>query len=154
MTAPTAAYHCPTELRYADSDDRTNVVSFVSDSKCNPGTVNTTTLNVVTGETICNCRASQNNRQCWHVELIASAWAMQPTRLVVAQMNDEQLMRAGQKAARMVRVYRRPSWRTLPADRTMLLACRCEYLARERSREAAAIETVAVEVEVAAEDAA
>lgn len=130
MSATTAAQHTIAELVYVAADDINNVVTYRSRSASKPGQYNTTLLNVLDYSTSCNCAAAQHGRTCWHVEHVATAWVQHPERILASRYNAEQLSNAGRKAHRMVTVYRARCWRTLPADRLALLACRDEYRRR------------------------
>jgi hypothetical protein len=145
MSFTTASHHCITELTFTGADDVLNIVHFrsLSASRTN-GEWNHTSLDIVGGATLCTCKGFETGRECWHCTLILAAWQAHPARTLAAGYNGEQLLRAGQKAANMLRVTRRRTWRVLPADQVALLACRDEYLRRTRAeREATAAETVA-----------
>jgi hypothetical protein len=126
----TAAFHCPTELRFLSADDTLDVAYFVADSKTAPGKVNVIGLDVLTGESHCSCKAAECGRDCWHAALVQAAWDGHSARLAVARLNNDQLEAAGEKANRMARIYRNRIGRTLPDDATTLIACRAEYRAR------------------------
>jgi hypothetical protein len=138
MSARTAAFHCPTELVFVSADDIHNTVTFqaASASRAN-GPWNTIVLDVLTGESLCNCKGAEANRECWHATLVQAAWEGHPARTLAGRYTDEQLVAAGTKAARMCRVYRRRTWRVLPADAVALVACRDEFLRRTRRARAA-----------------
>jgi len=55
----TAAWHCPSELAFLDADDLLNVVHYAAPSKSRPGDANIVALDVLTGATLCNCRAAE-----------------------------------------------------------------------------------------------
>jgi len=126
----TARFHCPSELTFLDADDLLNVVHYSAPSKSRPGDANVVALDVLSGATLCNCKAAETGHGCWHQTLAMSAWNGHETRVLASRFNDAQLQAAGAKANRMCRVYRRRIWRCLPDDQTMLLACRCEYRRR------------------------
>ena len=131
----TAAEHCPTELVYISCDEINNLAYFVAESASTPGAFNVVGLDVLTGETHCNCRAAEVGRACWHCALVQAAWDGQAACLLAARYNAEQLAAAGNKAASMCRQYRARCGRPLPADALAVLACRCEY----RKRQAVAV---------------
>lgn len=147
MSAATAAQHTIAELQYVAADDINNVVTFRSRSASRPGQYNTTQLDIVTGETLCDCRGAECGKECWHVDLIAAAWLAHEAVVLARRYNDQQLSAAGRKAANMCAVYRRRCFRVLPDDQLALLACRTAY--RERWAPALATEA-ASGVEVAA----
>lgn len=147
MSAATAAQHTIAELQYVAADDINNVVTYRSRSASKPGQYNTTQLDIVTGEILCDCRAAEFGRVCWHSDLIAAAWLSHEAVVLARRYNDQQLSAAGRKAANMCAVYRRRCFRVLPDDQLALLACRTAY--RERWAPALAAEAAAG-VEVAA----
>jgi hypothetical protein len=138
MSIITAAYHCPTELVFVDADDLLNVVHFSAASKSNPSRVNTVALDVVTGETHCDCRAAECGKECWHQTLVMAAWEGSADVAYVARLNDEQLLTAGRKARAMCRSYRARCGRCLSDDQVLLLACTTVYYARQALRAARA----------------
>lgn len=138
MSFTTASHHCITELEYVSADDLLNIVHYraVSKSKAH-GEYNHVGLDIITGETHCDCKAAECGRECWHRTLIQASWDAHPARIQATGYNNEQLLKAGHKAANMIRVTRRRTWRILPADQLGLLACRAEYAARKAARAAA-----------------
>lgn len=148
MSFVTAAEHCITELEYVSADDLLNIVHYRAASKSGTnGQYNYVGLDVVTGDTHCGCKGAECGKTCWHMTLAQAAWDAHPARALASGYTDEQLTRAGHKAANMCRVYRRRTWRVLPADQVALLACRVEY--RARQARLAAIEVVARETAAA-----
>ena len=147
MTAATAARHTVADLTFVRADDLLNIVRYTSVSASGAnGATNHTALDVITGEILCSCKGAGCGKTCWHYDLIAAAWDAHPARAAVVYLTDDELVRAGHKAANMCRVYRRRTWRVLPADQVALLACRVEYRARAARRaaiEAAVTATVA-----------
>jgi hypothetical protein len=132
MSYATAARHEPGELVFLGADDLLNVVHFQAASASRAhGPWNTVALDVITGEIHCSCLGFQTGRECWHLTLVQAAWDAHPARVLASQYNDDQLLQAGTKAARMCRVYRRRTWRVLPDDQVALVACRQEYRARQ-----------------------
>lgn len=138
MSARTAAMHDHTELEFVSADDLANVVTFRARSASKVGHYNTVSLDIATGETLCDCRAAEFGRECWHADLIPAAWLDHEAVRLARRHTDAQLAAAGRKAARMCRVYRSRSWRVLPDDQLALLACRTVY--RERWAPALAAE--------------
>ena len=136
----TAAWHCPTELTFIRADDLHNTVTYSAPSKSKPGTRNSVSLDLQTGETYCTCKAAEVGNRCWHVELVRAAWEGHEAFILACRMNGAQLVAAGKKALHMTIVYRRRSWRVLPADQATLLACRDVY----RQRHPAAATPVAM----------
>lgn len=143
MSFQSAAHHEPTELVFLSADDIHNHVYYqaVSVSKAN-GPWNTAVLDVISGEIHCSCLGFQTGRECWHATLVQAAWEGHPARQLARQYTDDQLVAAGTKAARMVRVYRRRTWRVLPTDAVALVACRAEWF-RRRAKASAAIPVAA-----------
>jgi hypothetical protein len=137
MSYVTAADHCPTELEFVSADDVLNIVTYraISRSGAN-GAYNHASLDVHTGETHCSCKAAATGRECWHVTLLPAAFDAHPARTLAARYTSEQLLAAGTKAARMVRVYRRRTWRVLPADQVAVVACRAEWFRRRQTERA------------------
>jgi len=143
-------WHCPTDLTFVDACDKTNIVHFSASSKSRPGDANVIGLDILTGATLCNCKAAETHRHCWHAELVQAAWDGHPARVLAARYTDDQLEAAGKKALRTIRAYRaRRYWNVLPGDQLMLLACRSEYRRRYRLTP-----LVAVDVADAAPDTA
>jgi hypothetical protein len=131
MSFVTAAEHCITELEFVSADDVLNIVTFRALSKSGAtGAYNYASLDVVTGETHCSCKGAETHRECWHMTLLQAAFEALPAVALARQYTTEQLVKAGTKAARMCRVYRRRAWRVLPADAVALVACRAEYRRR------------------------
>lgn len=139
MSFVTAAEHCITELDFVSADDILNVVTFRALSKSGVnGAYNYASLDVLTGETHCSCKAAETHRECWHITLLRAAFDALPAVALARRYTSDQLVRAGTKAARMVRVYRARTWRVLPADQIALVACRAEFLRRKGVRVATA----------------
>ena len=132
-----AAYHCPTELAYQDADDLTNIVHFAAPSASTPGKLNVVALDVLTGETLCTCRAAECGRMCWHRALAQAAWDGHPARVLASRFTDQQLQASGKKAAHMCGWARHRRFRVHPLDQLNLLAARCEYRRRHPAAEVA-----------------
>jgi hypothetical protein len=139
MSFQSAANHEPGELEYVSADDINNLVTFraVSRSGANGG-YNYASLDVASGEWHCSCKGAATGRECWHASLLQAAWDAHPARVLASRYTTAQLLAAGTKAARMVRVYRRRGFRVLPADQVALVAARSVYLERKRAALAAA----------------
>lgn len=134
MSFTSAMQHCPTELEYVSADDINNLVTFRAVSRSGAhGAYNYASLDVVTGEWHCSCKGAETNKECWHGTLLRAAFEALPAVVLARQYTTEQLLRAGTKAARMVRAYRGRTWRVLPADAVALVACRSVYLERKRA---------------------
>ena len=99
-------WHCPTELAFVDADDRLNVVHFSAPSKSRPGDANIVALDILTGATLCTCKAAECGRRCWHQALAQAAWDGHPARILASKYSDAQLRAAGRKAHRMIAAYR------------------------------------------------
>lgn len=119
-----AAFHEPGELTFCRADDIHNVVTFSAPSKSQPGARHSVSLDAQTGEVLCSCKAAECGQRCWHVELVRAAWEGTAAYRQASRLTAAQLVAAGRKAQRMVTVYRRRTWRVLPADAAMLVACR------------------------------
>lgn len=139
MSIVTAAYHCPTELTFVDADDLDNIVHFTAPSKRQPGKVNTVGLDILTGETHCDCKGAECGRECWHQTLVQAAWDGHSAVLLAGRLNDDQLWAAGRKARAMCRAYRASCGRCLPLDQVTLLACRSVYWARRAGADTLAL---------------
>lgn len=147
MSFTTAQFHCPTELEYVSANDVQNYVTFRAVSKSGAtGGYNYVSLDIITGESLCGCKGAECGKVCWHRTLVQAAFNAHPVRLEVTNYTDEQLLRAGHKAANMLRVTRRRTWRVLPADQIRLLACRVEYRARAARRAERAAPVAATKV--------
>jgi len=123
-------WHCPSELAFVDADDKLNVVHYSAPSKSRPGDANIVALDILTGATLCNCKAAECGKRCWHQELVQAAWDGHPARVLASRFTDAQLSAAGSKAAHMVAWARHRRFRVHPLDQLNLLAARCEYRAR------------------------
>ncbi len=130
MSARAAPLHSPAELTPATCDDLTGIVSFVAPSASRPNHVNTVSLDVLSGATLCDCRAAECGKQCWHRDLVAEAWAQSPAMREVAWLSDDRLARYGAKLAGMVAQYRARTGRALALDVVNLLAARAEWRRR------------------------
>lgn len=129
MGQKSAADHCPSELQFVDADDRRMTVTFRSASYAQPGAFHTTTLALLSGQAACSCYGAQRG-VCWHQALIRAAWEGHEARALARRYTATQLRQVGAKAAHMIRAYRGRCWATLPADRSTVVACRQEFLAR------------------------
>lgn len=132
----TALLHHPAELRYQSCDDQLNIVHFVSASNHQPGHLNTTSYDVITGDIHCDCKGAQCGHTCWHGAWVAAAWERHDAMRRVRVLSTPALVRYGQRQCRMVELYRQRIGRVLPLDAVNLIAARCEY----RRRHAIAVE--------------
>lgn len=136
MSARTAAQHCPTELLFRSADDLLNIVEYTAPSVSQPGSTHYVSLDVLSGETHCTCRAAECHHECWHMSLVQAAWDGHPARRLASQYSSEQLAQAGRKASIMCHSYRHYGRGPLAADQVALLAARSEYAARKQATEA------------------
>jgi len=144
QTAPaplltSSLWHEPNELTYVDADDKLNVVHLSAPSKSRPGDANIVALDILTGATLCNCKASECGKPCWHQALVQAAWDGHPARVLAARYSDAQLEAAGSKAAHMCAWARHRRFRVHPLDQLNLLAARAEYRARHLTELVAAV---------------
>lgn len=142
MSFVTASHHCITELEFVGADDIRNEVTFRSASHSQPGGFHTTILNVLTGDVQCSCFGAKHG-ECWHCTLAMAKFHSLPAYQLVSQYTSDQLLRAGTKAANMLRVTRRRTWRVLPSDQLALICARAEWQRRRRA-ELAEATTMAV----------
>jgi len=130
MSTATAALHTPTELAFVGADDLTGIVTFHTISKSHPATPNTTNLDTLTGAIICDCRAAECGKECWHAALVTAAWYRTPAMGDVRWLTDSQLVRYGKTTAAMVNSYRQRTGRVLPMDAVNVIAARSEWRRR------------------------
>lgn len=126
MSFVTASHHCITELEFVSADDIRNEVTFRSASHSQPGGFHTTILNVLTGETSCSCFGAKHG-ECWHETLAMAKFHSLPAYGLAYAYTSAQLLTAGHKAANMLRVTRRRTWRVLPADQLALVCVRAVW---------------------------
>jgi len=125
-------WHEPNDLTFIDADDRTNIVHYSAPSQSRPGDANIVALDILSGSTFCNCKASECGKGCWHQELVQAAWDGHPARILAARYSDAQLHASGKKASHMCAWARHRRFRVLPADALALVAARGEYKRRYR----------------------
>jgi|GEM_PF-4122243 len=142
MSTATALLHSTDELTFIGCDDQTEIVVFQTVSTHDANRVNTTALDTITGAIICDCKAAEFGRVCWHADHALAAWLRTGAMLDVLWLTDAELARYGTKLAGMVRIYRARTGRILLADQVNLVAARAEY----RRRQAAALATVPIAV--------
>lgn len=130
MSTATAALHRAAELAFVAADDLTGIVTFTAPSKSHPATPNTTSLDTTTGAILCDCKAAEWGRQCWHAEHVAAAWLRTGAMNDVLWLTAAELARYGTKLSAMVRIYRARTGRVLPMDATNLIAARSEWRRR------------------------
>lgn len=132
MSIKTAAAHTAAELTLVSADATSGIVAYTAPSAHDVARVNTVSLDTVTGDTHCDCRASECGRACWHVALVADAWAQTMWDAGVQWLTDAQLVRMGAKARTMVETYTARIGRNRSEDRIALLVARGEYRRRVR----------------------
>lgn len=134
MSIRTAAHHCPTELRFATLDLAGEIAYFQSDSASAPGQVNVTAYDLTDGAICCFCTGAEFGRRCWHVGLIADAWAATPERAAAALVAGLPTLAEVETVGRMARA-RVDAWGAAsalvsPLDRAVLDAARREWRKR------------------------
>ncbi len=115
MSAATKTLHSPAELTLIGCDDRTEIVVFQSASAHDTRRINTTALDTSTGAILCDCKAAEFGRVCWHADHIAAAWWQTPAM----------------RACRFLATYRQRCGRPLQDDVTALVAARSEWRRRQ-----------------------
>ncbi len=130
MSTTTAALHTPSELSFIGADDHTNIVVFQSTSEHDTNRVNTTALDTVSGAIICDCKAAEFGRVCWHADHIAAAWRQTPAMRACRCLSSTALINQGRKAAMMIATYRQRCGRPLQDDVLTLVASRGEWRRR------------------------
>ena len=130
MSTATAARHTPAELTFVGADDLTGIAVFQAASAHDAARVNTTALDTTTGATLCDCKAAEFGRVCWHMAHALAAWQRTPAMRVARALADAALLRRGRKLAAMVGTYRARIGRPLPDDVTALVAARSEWRRR------------------------
>lgn len=123
-------YHEASELRFADACHATNIVHFTAASAHNASRVNTVAYDVLTGEALCDCKAAENGRACWHVKTVAAAWANHPEMIKVAPLADDELLGYGRRFRNLIETSVRRRWNVPQAYQVRLLAARSEYKRR------------------------
>lgn len=140
MSATTLTRHHASELSFVSADDLTGIVTFSAPSAHDAGRVNHVSLDTVSGAILCDCKGAECGRACWHADWISTAWSNHEARQLARRFTSAQLLQTGRKMAHMCKVYRRrPGWRCVPQDQTMLLACRSEFRERAALAEAPAV---------------
>lgn len=129
MIAATAARPA---LRLLSADVTTGIVAYAVASKHDASRTNVVSLDTITNDVFCTCKASECHIVCWHEAAIVEAWATEIATLGLVWITDVQLMRLGRKSALCVRTYETRTGRSLASDRIALLAARAEW--RRRSR--------------------
>ena len=86
MSIRTAIQHTTAELTWIGKDKE--LVFCSAESASQPGRVNTVALNIETGETMCDCTATENHLMCWHRDLIRQRYIEETARQYVAQYRD------------------------------------------------------------------
>lgn len=137
MSARAAPLHNPAELDFIGCDDRTGIVVFQSASGHDAARVNTTALDTGTGAIICDCKAAEFGRICWHQDHVVNAWHQTPAMRAARYLSPVALLNQGRKAAAMVATYRKRCGRPLQDDVLTLVASRSEW--RRRVAQAATL---------------
>ena len=123
--------HFPSDLTFIGCDDITGVVAFQADSRHDANRVNTCALDTITGQILCDCKAAEFGRICWHQRLVVAAWHHTPAMRACRWLSPVALLNQGRKCAAMVATYRRRCGRPLQDDVTALVAARSEWQRRE-----------------------
>jgi len=144
MSAKTAPLHSTAELRFIGCDDQAGIVVFQSASEHDANRVNTTALDTVTGAIICDCRAAEFGRVCWHQDHVVTAWHQSPAMRACRYLSPIALLNQGRKAAAMVATYRTRCGRPLQDDVIALVASRSEWRRRAALAAQVAVPVVAV----------
>ncbi len=130
MSIRTAPLHSTAELTFIGADERTEIVVFQSASEHDAERVNTTALDTTTGAIICDCRAAEFGRVCWHADHIVAAWRQTPAMRACRFLSATALINQGRKAAAMVNTYRQRCGRPLQDDVLLLVASRSAWRRR------------------------
>ncbi len=130
MSIATASLHSTAELTFIGGDDQTGIVVFQSASTHDANRVNTTALDTVSGAIICDCKAAEFGRVCWHADHIAAAWRQTPAMRACRFLSPVALINQGRKSAAMVATYRQRCGRPLQDDVLLLVASRNEWRRR------------------------
>ena len=130
MSARTAPLHRPAELALIGCEDRTGIAVFQAASAHDAARVNTTALDTITGQILCDCKGAEFGRVCWHMDHALAAWERTPAMRAARALTDAALLRRGRKLAAMVEAYRARIGRPLPDDVTALVAARGEWRRR------------------------
>jgi len=130
MSAATKTLHRPAELTFIGCDEATGIVVFQSTSAHDAARVNTTALDTGTGAIICDCRAAEFGRVCWHQDHVVNAWHQSPAMRACRFLSSTALINQGRKAAAMVVTYRVCCGRPLQDDVIALVASRSEWRRR------------------------
>ena len=91
MSARTAAQHTADELTFHGIGSNGMAV-FSSASASRPGARNWTYRDAATGEALCECRAAECGRSCWHLDLLETAWLMRAVAPFVAALAEDELL--------------------------------------------------------------
>ena len=131
VTPRSAALHSPAELAYAGCDETSGIVHFTAPSVHRAGRVNTVSLDTQTGAILCDCKAAETHRLCWHACWVVPAWQAHPAVAEARALTGARLLQFGTKHARLVATYRRRIGRPGDHDAVRLLAARWEYRQRK-----------------------
>ncbi len=116
MSIRTAALHTPSELSFIGADEQTGIVVFQSASSHDANRVNTVALDTTTGAILCDCKAAEFGRVCWHQDHAVAAWHRTPAMQAARWLSPVALLTQGRKAAAMVHTYRTRCGRPLQDD--------------------------------------
>ena len=150
MSTATKTLHRPAELALIGCDDRTGIVVFQAASAHDAHRVNTTALDTTTGQILCDCRAAEFGRVCWHADHVAAAWRQTPAMRACRFLSPGALLNQGRKAAAMVATYRARCGRPLQDDVLMLVASRSEWRRRAALAEGQAPGATATQAQTSA----
>ncbi len=130
MSAATKSLDSPAELTFIGCDDQTGIAVFQSASTHDAARVNTTALDTTTGTILCDCKAAEFGRVCWHQDHVVTAWHRSPAMRAARYLSPVALLNQGRKAAAMVATYRQRCGRPLQDDVIALVASRSEWRRR------------------------
>ena len=136
-TAPAVALprsvgqHRPAQLAYAGCDETSGIVHFTAPSAHRAGRVNTVSLDTHTGAILCDCKAAETHRLCWHACWVVASWQAHPAVAEARALIAPRLLAFGRKHARLVATYRRRIGRPGEHDAVRLLPARWEWRQRQ-----------------------
>lgn len=123
MSAKTATQHTTAELRWIGKD--AELVFCTAASSSQPGRVNTVALDTQTGETFCDCKASEHGLLCWHRDLIRARYIQETARQYVARYTDlDELAAIGRQAKALIEAAGADA---SPLDRAIYQAARLAW---------------------------
>ena len=129
MSAKTAAQHTTAELTWIGKD--AELVFCSAPSAHDKNRVNTVALNTETGETHCDCTASEHGLLCWHRDLIRARFIEEVARQYVALHTDLDTIAAiGRQAKALIEAAGAAA---SPLDRAIYQAARVAWHERAAS---------------------